>query len=78
MRPAQWRRLCGVQHPGDDPDLGDQTVGFGDRLLLTFDRATDRGAVSVGGPFAAGEVVPRAVVDQMFNFSHVVGRDYSG
>lgn len=63
---------------GDDPDFGDATVAFGDRVRLTFDRATSRGSAAVGGPHAVGASVPRAVVDGLFNFSAPVGADYVG
>lgn len=69
---------------GDDPDLGDYTVAFGDRLTLTFDRSTDRGCASVGSnggadcPFAVGAPLDRATVDSFFNFSSTIGAAYEG
>ena len=73
---------------GEDPDLGDTTVAYGDVLRITFDRATDLGCQSatpraIAAPWGAcpydiGRYVPRPIVDGFFNFSVPVGADYSG
>ena len=41
-----------------------------DTLTVTFDRATDHGR--------QGKAGPRAYVDSLFEFDHVLGEDYSG
>ena len=63
---------------GADADFGDQTVGAGDTITLTFDIATDRGGAEAGGPFGVGQVVSKAAVDMLFNFSAPLGAQYSG
>ena len=54
----------------------DRCAGFdynrGDRLAVVFDRDTDR---AVGAHAPSGD---RTLVDQLFEFSHAIGADYSG
>ena len=65
---------------GADPDFGDVTVAYGDRLAITFSIATDRGCASAGKaaedptcPYAVGARLARSAVDAFFNFSVPVG-----
>ena len=62
---------------GDDPDFGDATVAYGDKITLHFDRAVAVSAAA-GGPFAVGEVMAKQTVDQLVNFSAGIGAGYQG
>ena len=70
---------------GDDPDDGDVTVAYGDRLTISLSIATDRGCASTGVssdsaacPYAIGALIGRDAVDTFFNFSVALGNDYAG
>lgn len=67
---------------GDDPDLGDSTISFGDELRISFDRATNLGCTNyqteAACPYLVGANQPRGLVSELFNFSVAIGADYGG
>ena len=54
-----------------DPDKGDSVYSAGDFIAVTFNQATNRANLPEQG-------VDKAQIDNLFKFSHSLGRDYTG